>query len=530
MLDELAVRNLGIIGSASLEPGPRFTVVTGETGTGKTLLLGALRLLLGEDADTALVGPDGDEATVEGRFIDEGTEVVVARRLSRSSRSRAYLDGAMSSAGALEARVRPLIEIIGQGSHLGLGRPSELRALIDSQIDLNGYKLDEYKRAWSTYSALIEERDALGGDRAALERELDLCEYQAREIEGAGIADAEEEEDLRGRLRRLRNAEELAEAFAEAERGLDAGRSGIGAAVAAVRRAVGVDPSLVELERGLSSIEAGLADMAIDLRKSAEGLDMETADLELAEERLRVLTDLKRKYGASLAEVIEFGRSAKERAVRLGEILDRSGTLERDIGEAHNALIEAASRLKQRRAEVAGRLVARAVDHLNDLGFSSPHLEVVLEETEPGPNGADIPRILFASDRRLQPGELGRTASGGELSRVVLAIRLAVRAERAMVFDEVDAGVGGATALTLGRKLAALDGQVLCVTHLPQVAAFADVHYAIRRSGVDVKVERLAGAARVEELSRMLAGLPDSERGKEAAEELLDLASTTLKP
>jgi DNA repair protein RecN (Recombination protein N) len=532
VIDELVVKNLGVIESARLEPGAGLTVITGETGTGKTLLLGALRLLLGGDARPDLVGPFADEAVAEGRFLGpEGEEVGASRRLPRTGRSRTYLDGSIASARALEERVAGLVEVVGQHDHLSLTRPAEARALVDRVLDADGRtSLEVYRQAWEATVALRQAQERLGGDQSELARELDLVRYQADEIERAGFRPGDDR-DLEARAERLRHADEIRSDLEEAVAALEDGRDRVGEAVAAVRRAARRDVSLEPRAAELDASAQALAEESKELRSTAEQLELDPRQLDDLESQLNLLGDLKRKYGRSLEDVLAFGADAARRRHELETLLQRAGDIDREVEEASAALESAAGALREARGRAGASLASRARRHLLDLGFADPVLEMVVAAAEPGPGGADRVEMLFASDSRLAPGPVSGVASGGELSRLVLALRLAGGSDTvaSLVFDEVDAGIGGATALALGRKLAALAGdrQVLCVTHLPQVAAFADRHYVVRRRDNTAEVALVEGDERVAELARMLAGLPESDRGRDAAEELLELATTS---
>jgi DNA repair protein RecN (Recombination protein N) len=279
----------------------------------------------------------------------------------------------------------------------------------------------------------------------------------------------------------------------------------------------------------LAQAEA-IGEMAQDLvravREAAESTSEDPEALELVEQRLTALGDLKRKYGKTLDDVLEFGADAARRASEVESLLDQASSIEDVVSSTGVELIETGSELREARRAAIERIEKEAKGHLAALGLPSVALRFVVEATEPGPSGTDRIELLFASDDRLEAGAVQDVASGGELSRLVLALRLATRSHdtSTLVFDEVDAGVGGATALALGRKLAELarNCQVLCVTHLPQVAAFADAHYVIERSGTSALVRLVEGEDRLTELSRMLAGLPESERSREAAAELLE--------
>ncbi len=530
MLEELAARNLGIIADARLDPSPRFTVITGETGAGKTLLLGAIRLLLGGSAGPDLVGPWADDATAEGRFVGaSGAELGASRRLSKTGRSRAYIDGSIASAAALDAATDGLIEIIGQHDQLRITRPAEARRLVDRMLSEEGAAAaGSYRQAWEELRRLTADREAVGGDRTGLERELDLALHQVAEITAAQILPGEDR-DLEDALSRLRNLSTLREHADTTVRAIEAAREETGSAVAELRRAKRHDPHLATLLEALEALESQLGDVTLESSAYREALEVDDLALERSEARARLLSDLKRRYGPGLEQVLDFAASATERAEELQGLLQRSTRIDTELAHATQAVETAGAELRDHRRRAALRLAAKTETHLRDLGFVDPAVEIVVEDDEPGPAGSDRVTIEFASDRRLATGNIARIASGGELSRLVLALRLAGGAGEAetLVFDEIDAGVGGATALALGEKIAQLaqSRQILCVTHLPQVAAFADVHYSVTRSDNAAVVERVDADARLEELARMLAGLPDSERGRQAAGELLELAS-----
>jgi DNA repair protein RecN (Recombination protein N) len=528
MIDELVVRNLGVIKQASIYPTAGLTVVTGETGAGKTLLLEGLRLLLGADGRPDLVGPFAEEASVEGRFVEGDREVVAGRRLQKGGRSRAYLDGAIASSKALAVELAR-IEIIGQHDQLSLTRPAEVRALVDANLDRPGRALlDAYRSIRNTWQDLLNDRDQLGGDRRAIARELDLVRFQAEEISVAGFAPGDDVE-LEMRANRLRNAESLMSLLDAARAGVDEGIDSLGGAVAELRRALRLDPELTEMVEATEMASETVSEIGRQLRHTLESITADPEQQGLVEARLTLLGDLRRKYGADLEEVLAFGKAAEGRAGELVGLLDRAATIDSDLDSLGEELQATAMRLTAARRKAGTKLTKAAVKHLLELGFTDPVVTVDVIDGDLGPWGRDEVHLLFASDSRLTPGEVGRVASGGELSRLVLALRLAGTSgseAQVLVFDEIDAGIGGATALAMGRKLAALsaDYQVLCVTHLPQVAAFAQTHYVIDRQGATATVNLVEGNERTDQIAQMLAGLPDSQRGREAAAELLALA------
>jgi len=527
MLDELVVENLGLIAAARVSPGPGLVAVTGETGAGKTLLLGALRLLRGDPARSDRIGPAGLETRVEGRFIVGDEELAAARRLEEG-RSRAYLDGSMVPRRVLEERLRGVVEIVAQHEHVALGRDAAVRSIVDAALDTAGREEREaYRCAWEEWQAIVFDRSALGGDRRALERELDLSRHQAREIDAAGVS-AGEDAELSRRAARLRHAQEIAEALGAAHAALSTDGGALdtfGAAVAALRRAAAYDAGLGEPAARAAGLAEEAADLAGDLRLRGEEVEHDPSALDSVQQRLAVLADLRRKYGETLEEVVAYGAAAGQRARDLEGLLERADSLAHREAAAAEELASRGSRLAEARQAAGARLAATAEAHLRELGFRSPVLRVAVHPAPPARHGADRVELLFASDAALEPALVSRVASGGELSRLVLAVHLAAGVGEAPVvaFDEIDAGIGGATALAMGEKLAALaEGrQVLVVTHLPQVAAFAHTHLVVDREGSRASVRRVEGEDRLAELTRMLGGLPQSERGRGHAAELL---------
>jgi len=535
VLEELHVSNLGILADARVEPGSGLVVVTGETGTGKTMLLGALALLSGEIARRDRVGPAADELKVEGRFRFGDDEVVATRRVRKDGRSKAYLDGAMVTAKGLAARIGPLIEIVAQDDSLNLSKPAGVLSLLDSALSDRGRGIRaDYDRAWTELVRLRREQIELGGDGRSLARDLEAARQQADEIADAGLAPGEDR-DIRIKADRLRNAEEMTAGLGAAHAALvdDGGAlDRMGSVIAELRRIVAWDPSLDSTYTGASALSDAMSELGADLAAVASELDHDPAGLEAVESRIRLLSDLRRKYGDTIDEVIRFGEEAERRAAELQRRMTSRETLDGDIAKVSIVLVEHAAALHAERAKAAKKLAKGATRHLQQLGMGDPIVRFELTPVEPGPGGGDRAVLMFASDASLDAGPLRRIASGGELSRLVLSLRLASGAGDVPVvaFDEIDAGVGGATALAMGEKLARLAAgrQVLCVSHLPQIAAFADMHVVVERDGISASVRAVEGNDRDREIARMLAGLGDSASGAEHAADLLAEARMRL--
>lgn len=529
MLVHLRVQNLGVLEDASIDPSPGLTVITGETGAGKTLLVGGLRLILGERPDAGAVGPHGEQAQSDGLFETPDGERGVTRIVPREGRSRCLLDGAVASTDTIAALAGDLVEIVAQHDQLSLRRPSRVLDLVDGCLDPAGREaLDDYRDSWRRWREVEGRRSALGGDPQAMARELDLLEHQVAEIEAARLSPGDDE-TLEMEASRLRNLDEIAEHLAESARLTGRLADDGGEAVSRLRKVSALDPSASVVAETAEAIAAAIAELAAGIRTAIEQLEVDPARQEEVEARLTAVGDLKRKYGRTLEEVLDYGREAARRARELASLSADADRIEELSGQARSGLERAAGTLRRARAEAAEELVARTGEHLAALAMRGAVLEVRFEELEPGPEGADRAELWFSSDTRLDPAPLATTASGGELSRLVLAIRLATRqtVSTTLVFDEVDSGVGGATALALGKRLSELAtvAQVLCVTHLAQVAAQAETHYAISRDGTTATVRRVTGEERVGELARMVAGSAESPAGKRTAEELLQRAA-----
>lgn len=540
MLVELSVTDLGVIPELSLILGAGMTALTGETGAGKTLVVTAIELLVGGRADAAVVRPGAAEARVEGRFRrppSEGVddEIVLCRVIPAEGRSRAYVDGRLAPVSALAELGASLVDLHGQHSHQSLLASAAQRRALDRYA---GIDLEPLRKARGHLAGLDAELAAMGGDAAERARQADLLRFEVEELERAGLSDpdeeatlAQEEELLAGAVAHRQAALAAALALAEDGGAVDA----VGTALAAVR---GRAP-FAEIEQRLASLAAEVAEVASDVRQAGEVIEEDPARLEERRQRQAFLRQLRRRHQVlTLAELLRLKQDKQRRLAALDDHDRRAAKLEREREGARDGVVAAAGRVGRERRAAAPGLAGAIEGHLRHLALPRARVEIEVGGTDPG----DDVQFLFAAN----PGEpalsLARVASGGELSRVMLALRLVLgpdggelEHERAgastLVFDEVDAGIGGEAALAVGQSLAGVAErfQVLVVTHLPQVAAFADAQVAVAKDDVGgrtvASARLLDSEARVVELSRMLSGQPGSDTARGHAEELLLVAA-----
>ncbi len=540
MLEELHVRNFALIEEAWLEFGPGMTVLTGETGAGKTALVGAIKLLLGERADSQMVRAGAEETVVEGRIRLVDDEIVVRRRVSADGRSRCTIDESMVSVGALADRMGPLFDLHGQHEHQSLLHAARHVDYLDRYIGVAADEaLEAYAAARREYDELSQELEGLDERLTEDARQADYLRFVAEEIARAA-PEEDEDERLEARLPHLRHGGRLIEAAAEAHSSLgDDGAACdlVARASAVLSRVDGLDPVLDELHRRLDEASIALGDLAVSIRDYGEGIDHDPRELNVVEARLSALAELKKKHGPTLRDVI----SVQDEAVARLEALERGesgrGALEKRIQAARSAVEEAEARVTALRRDAGGPFVERLGSEVVDLGMRGTRFDVSFEQLEFDvwtSGGGHRVEFLFAAGPEQPLRPLSKIASGGEISRVMLALKTVLGTADSvpiLVFDEVDAGIGGATATAVGRRLSALAErhQVLVVTHLAQVAAFAQQHLVVEKSVGDeharTEVRRVEGDDRVMEISRMLSG-GDSQVGRAHAEELLASVST----
>ncbi|EME22008.1 DNA repair protein RecN [Rhodococcus triatomae] len=586
MLTELRIDSLGAIASAAAQFHEGFTVLTGETGAGKTMVVTSLHLLGGARADAGRVRVGADRAVVEGRFStanvgaqtaadidrmlestgaerdDDGT-VIAVRTVGADGRSRAHLGGRSVPAGVLAELTTPLLTVHGQNDQLRLQRPDQQRQALDEFGGAPlGSLLDKYRALRSEWLQARAELDERTRSSRELAQEADRLEFALNEIDGVAPQPGEDVAIV-AEVKRLGALDSLRSAAAETQAALtgpgdladDAGMGAAGAldllGEARSRVESADDEALTVLAPRLAEAITILTDVSSDLTGYLEDLPSDPGALDTLLSRQAELKTLTRKYAADVDGVLEWAAQARERLGRIDVSADALASLAARVDSAATGLAEAAAALSRARTKSAGKLGKAVTAELAGLAMGKAKLEVVVrpmaataQDSAPldvggvpvhaGSAGIDEVEFRLAAHDGAPALMLGKSASGGELSRVMLALEVVLAGAQSgatMVFDEVDAGVGGRAAVEIGRRLARLarTHQVIVVTHLPQVAAFADTHLVVDkvdgRRGADSGVRTLTDDERVVELARMLAGLGDTETGRAHAEELLATAS-----
>ncbi len=560
MLRELRIENLLLIERAELRLGDGLNAITGETGAGKTVLAHSLDLLMGGKAKSGIVRPGAEEAWVEGVFdlppglLEEpelaelaerlpsgAEEVVLGRRVSAGGRTSAFVAGRSATAADLKALGGRLVAFFGQHEHRKLTISSTQMEVLDGFAGTSHLALrDEYREAHREVGRLAAELAELREREGSRERDLDLYRYELSEIEEVE-PDPEERVALAADRERLRHAEGLHAAAAGAHAGLAGADLEGGGAAAALAEAEaklgaagGVDPALDGIAERVAALNVEVGDVAAELRDYAESIAADPGGLVAVEERLDALDRLERKHGGSVESVLAHAERCRAEIARLegAEVRGEEATAALADAEARRAKL--ARKLSAGRQKAAGPLEDRVAAELASLSMDGARLEVVLDPhpDEYGASGRETVELRVAPNPGIEPAPLRDAASGGELSRVMLALSgLGPAAGAAtLVFDEIDAGIGGNTARVVGERLKALgaEHQVLCITHLPQVASLADVHFRLEKDTATdqavATVERLAGEGVVEEIRRMLGGDGGDEAATRHARELLAAA------
>lgn len=570
MLSDITIHNLGVIPSASLELSEGLTVLTGETGAGKTMVVTGLRLLAGGRAEAQRVRSGSSQAVVEGRFLldsvapesaemahavvsaaggalDENGEVIVSRTVSAQGRSRAHLGGRSVPAANLAEFSKEVLTIHGQNDQLRLLNSDRQRDALDRFSQKIGALTTVYSeayRAWKNLSKDLRERQA---SKRELAQEVDRLEFAIREISEVD-PQPDEEANLLVQITRLQDVDDLraqavgalsvidgaagVEGYATGDSSdVNAASDLIGQALSSVR--VSSDPILQGVSQQLEAVTSILMEVSAQLGGFLDELPADPKMLDELLQRQQALKQLTRKYASDIDGVIKWKLKAEQKLESIDASPEALDQLKKETALAERKMNDAGMALRAARIEAAQELSNAVTKELHGLAMPKAMFSVVVHPTEPQPSGFDEVKFCLAPNKATDPRPLASSASGGELSRVMLALEVILSAEQhgnTLVFDEVDAGVGGRAAVEIGRRLARLaqNNQVIVVTHLPQVAAYADTHLHLEKdvgeSTVTSGVENLSEQRRVEELARMLAGLEDTDTGRAHARELFEKA------
>jgi DNA repair protein RecN (Recombination protein N) len=549
VLTLLRIKNLALVEELEWQIGPGFVAVTGETGAGKSIIIGALQLLLGERADKSLIRTGADLCTVEAVFSGDDlqklnsqlakagiepceNDLILKRMLSSTGTNRQFINGSPTTLSVLKNLGDELVDLHGPHDHQSLLSPETQLRLLDSFARAER-QLEEYRALYRQLQTLLAEHAALNTAETAREQEMDLLRHQITEIESAKLI-ASEEEEIEKRYKLASNSKRLIELAGAIVNKLSEADDSVLSQLAETQRLLRelekIDGSIAQFSSAHAAAVVELSEIARTLSAYAEKLDLDPEQLATLEQRVSLFETLKRKYGGSIVDVITFGKRAAE---RMRKIEGRDADLERltkDIGNVRGQMNKAGEALRESRLKVAPKLSENIRRNLRDLGFRQSEFDAHLSALEePRPNGFDSVELLFSPN----PGEplkpLRAIASSGEISRLMLAIKSALAAHDAiplLVFDEIDTNVGGEIAHAVGIKMQTLghDHQVICITHLPQVAAIASSHYVVTkdvtRGRTFSNLHEVTGKVRQEEIARMLGGKSDSA---------LKLAASLLK-
>jgi DNA repair protein RecN (Recombination protein N) len=549
ILSLLRIKNLALVEELEWQMGSGFIAVTGETGAGKSIIIGALQLLLGERTDKSLIRTGADLCTVEAVFsgrdlqklnsqlVEAGVEpcdsdLIIKRSFSAAGGTRQFINGSPTTLSVLKNLGDELVDLHGPHDHQSLLSPDTQLTLLDSFARAEE-QLDEYRKHYRRLQALLAEHAALNTAETAREQELDLLRHQVAEIKSANLV-ADEEEEIEKRYKLASNSKRLIELASAIANKLSEADSSVLSQLAETQRLLRelekIDNSIAQFSSAHAASVVELSEIARALSTYVEKLDLDPEQLAALEQRVSLFETLKRKYGGSIGEVIAFGERAAE---RMQKIEGRDMELERLAKEIENVrthMDRAGEALCKLRTKAAPKLSENIRRNLHDLGFRQSEFEAKLTALgEPRPSGFDAVELLFSPN----PGEplkpLRAIASSGEISRLMLAIKSALAAHDAiplLVFDEIDTNVGGEIAHSVGAKMQTLghDHQVICITHLPQVGATASSHFVVTkdvsRGRTFSNLREVTGKARREEIARMLGGKSESA---------LKLAASLLK-
>ena len=540
MLRLLRIRNLAVIEAVEVELEPGFNVLTGETGAGKSILVEAVGLLLGARASSELVRTGEAQATIEAIFEDaDAVEVIVRREVTSQGRSRSFINGTLATAGALRELSDRFVELHGQHEHQSLLDPLTHLPLVDESAGLDAH-LEPLAAAWTSMRRLREQRDRARMDGREKVARLDLIAFQLGEIERAALKPGEDEE-LATSKRVLANAERIQRLCEESYAALYESDQAVLSGLAQVWKRVGelatLEPKFAEPLDARENIKSQLEDLAFLLRRYVDEIDASPLRLQQVEDRLALIERLKRKYGPTLQDVITAGAALAQERDMLSRSEEAAEDLDRMLDTARQHYLDLARDLSRRRRMAAKPFATQVEAQLAQLAMAKTRFEVRFGDGEPGEDawterGLDQAEFFVSPNVGEDLRPLARIVSGGELSRLMLALKtmaVADRAGKTLIFDEVDAGIGGEVAEVVGRKLQQLGQrfQVVCITHLPQIASRASTHFQIEKSTrghrTVTAVQQLDSAGRIEEISRMIGGRSVTEPVRASARLMLGL-------
>ena len=556
MLQELRIKNFAIIDELDLSFSKGFNILTGETGAGKSIILNAVQLLLGDRASEELIRSSEEEASVEALFdisenrevkgriqekgqrlsgVEEKDSLLVRRVVSRSGRGKAFINGNLATLGMLSEIGEELLSIYGQHEHQSLQRVDTHIDILDEFGELMELR-EEFQNLFQRFTSLSQELERIRGEKERREKERELKAFQSKEIEKAGIRIGEEEA-LKEEKKVLAHAKKLTD-FANASE--EVLYSTEGSAIERIQSVLHqgkemamIDPSLSPIFKNLDGALIQLEEVALALRDYSKRIEVNPGRLEEIEIRLEEIDRLKRKYGSTEADILRFKEEVDETLSSFTSDEERLSRLVGEIGPLREEMTQRAQKLSRERKRVASELKRSVEKELATLGMKKTTFQVRIEDQALSHKGKDRIEFLISPNIGEEVKPLAKIASGGELSRIMLAMKriLAIIGGRqVLIFDEVDAGIGGAIAEVVGRKLRELSKhhQVICVTHLPQIACFADRHHSVKKevkSGRTVTVvDPLEKDARVEEIARMLGGVKVTEKTRAHAQEMMENA------
>jgi len=538
MLRLLRIRNLAVIEAVEVELEPGFNVLTGETGAGKSILVEAVGLLLGARASADLVRTGEVQATIEAIFEDaDDGEIIVRREVTNQGRSRSYINGALATAGALRELADQLVELHGQHEHQSLLDPLSHLPLIDESARLESL-LPPVAEAWTSMRALREQRERARMDGREKTARLDLIAFQLGEIEKAALKPGEDEE-LATVKQVLANAERIQRLCEESYAALYESDQAVLAGLAQVWKRVGelaaIEPQFATQLESRDTIKSQLEDLAFLLRRYGDEIDASPARLQQVEDRLALLERLKRKYGPTLQDVIAKGASLTRERELLTHSEEAAEDLDRALADVRQRYLDLARDLSRRRRVAAKSFSSQIEEHLAELAMARTRFDVRFNGDESAEEtwterGIDHAEFFVSPNVGEDLRPLTRIVSGGELSRMMLALKtmaVAGGAGKTLIFDEVDAGIGGEVAEVVGQKLQQLGRrfQVICITHLPQIASRASTQYHLEKSvrgrRTVTTVQRLDAAGRIDEISRMIGGRTVTETVRASARQML---------